>query len=139
MFYIVLVGECLYCVWRTRLGLRHMEICGLLGLGDLEPSKNTPTIKVVLAVQGKIPVFFDGGVRRGTDIFKALALGAQAVMIGRPIIYGLAAMGEDGVRRVIDMLKNELELTMALSGCCTVKGICRSHVRTEHDRLECRL
>ncbi|CAL5361118.1 unnamed protein product [Camellia sinensis] len=82
---------------------------------------------VVRAVGGKIPVLIDGGVRRGTDIFKALALGAQALMIGRPVLYGLAAKGENGVRRVIEMLKDELELTMALSGCPTVKDITRSH------------
>ncbi|KAI3455649.1 hypothetical protein Pfo_012312 [Paulownia fortunei] len=103
------------------------------------PATITVLEEVVLAVQGKIPVLFDGGVRRVMDIFKALALGAQAVMIGRPVIYGLAAMGEYGVRRVINMLKDELELTMALSGCCTVKDISRSHVRTEQDRLNCRL
>ncbi|GFY97217.1 aldolase-type TIM barrel family protein [Actinidia rufa] len=95
--------------------------------------------KVIHAVGGKIPVLFDGGIRRGTDVFKALALGAQAVMVGRPIIFGLAAKGEHGVRRVIEMLKDELELTMALSGCPTVKDITRSHVSTEHDRLNCRL
>jgi (S)-2-hydroxy-acid oxidase len=55
--------------------------------------------------------------------------------IGRPVIYGLAAKGEYGVRRVIQMLKDELELTMALSGCPSVKDITRSHVRTEHERL----
>ncbi|THG13082.1 hypothetical protein TEA_029728 [Camellia sinensis var. sinensis] len=87
-------------------------------------------LKVVRAVGGKIPVLIDGGVRRGTDIFKALALGAQAVMIGRPVLYGLAAKGENGVRRVIEMLKDELEPTMALSGCLTVKDITRSHERS---------
>ncbi|KAL8458741.1 hypothetical protein ACS0TY_036304 [Phlomoides rotata] len=105
---------------------------------DYAPATITVLEEVVLAVQGKIPVIVDGGVRRGTDIFKALALGAQAVMIGRPVIYGLAAMGEDGVRRVMDMLKNELELTMALSGCCTVKDISRRHVRTQKEKLHCR-
>ncbi|GKF09032.1 peroxisomal (S)-2-hydroxy-acid oxidase GLO4-like protein, partial [Tanacetum coccineum] len=79
--------------------------------------------RVVLAVQGRIPVLFDGGIRRGTDIFKALALGAHAVLIGRPILYGLAAKGEYGVPRVIEMLKDELELTMALSGCSTLNDI----------------
>ncbi|PHT86068.1 Peroxisomal (S)-2-hydroxy-acid oxidase GLO3 [Capsicum annuum] len=91
---------------------------------------------VVLAVQGKVPVFFDGGVRRGTDIFKALALGAKAVLIGRSVVYGLAAKGERGVKQVIQMLKNKLELTMALSGCCTVDDITRSHVKTEKE-MEC--
>lgn len=61
------------------------------------------------------------------------------MQIGRPILYGLAAKGEYGVRRVIEMLKAELELTMALSGCPTLKDITRSHVRTEQDRLNCRL
>ncbi|KAB2007885.1 hypothetical protein ES319_D10G061700v1 [Gossypium barbadense] len=97
-----------------------------------------PTIsvleEVVHAVGGKVPVFLDVGVRQGTDIFKAMALGAQAVLVGRPVLYGLAAKGENGVRRVLEMLKEELELTMALSGCSNVKEITRSHVRTKHDR-----
>ncbi|XP_059639736.1 peroxisomal (S)-2-hydroxyacid oxidase GLO3-like isoform X2 [Cornus florida] len=95
--------------------------------------------KVVHAVGGKVPVLFDGGVRRGTDIFKALALGAQAVLVGRPVLYGLAAMGEHGVRRVIEMLKDELELTMALSGCPTLKAITRKHVRTQRELMQCKL
>jgi (S)-2-hydroxy-acid oxidase len=106
---------------------------------DYSPATITVLEEVVRAVGGKIPVLIDGGVRRGTDIFKALALGAQAVMIGRPILYGLAAKGECGVRRVIEMLKDELELTMALSGCPTLKDITRSHVRTDQDRFNCRL
>uniref|UniRef100_A0A5B7AE10 (S)-2-hydroxy-acid oxidase n=1 Tax=Davidia involucrata TaxID=16924 RepID=A0A5B7AE10_DAVIN len=106
---------------------------------DYAPASITALEEVIHAVGGKIPVLFDGGVRRGTDIFKALALGAQAVLVGRPVIYGLAAKGEYGVRRVIEMLKDELELTMALSGCPTVKDITKSHVRTEQDRLQCRL
>ncbi|KAI5068306.1 hypothetical protein GOP47_0016651 [Adiantum capillus-veneris] len=86
--------------------------------------------EVVNAVQGKIPVFLDGGVRRGTDIFKALALGAEAVLIGRPVLYGLTADGERGVKNVLQMLSDELELAMSLSGCCSVKDIKRSHVQT---------
>ncbi|TYJ13587.1 hypothetical protein E1A91_A10G061800v1 [Gossypium mustelinum] len=65
---------------------------------------------------------------------EALALGAQAVLVGRAVVYGLAAKGEKGVNRVLEMLKEELELTMALSGCCSVKEISRSHVRTKHDQ-----
>ncbi|CAL8996594.1 unnamed protein product [Prunus brigantina] len=96
----------------------------------------TPTTISVLeeevdVVGGKVPVLLDGGVRRGTDVFNALALGAQAVLVGRPVIYGLAANGEHGVRRVIEMLKDEFELTMALCGCPGVMDINRSHVRTE--------
>ncbi|XP_020522293.1 peroxisomal (S)-2-hydroxy-acid oxidase GLO4 [Amborella trichopoda] len=89
--------------------------------------------QVVQAVGGKIPVLLDGGIRRGTDIFKALALGAQAVLIGRPVVYGLAANGESGVNKVMKMLRDELELTMALAGCCSLKEITRSHVQTEQD------
>ncbi|XVE88589.1 hypothetical protein DITRI_Ditri19aG0081500 [Diplodiscus trichospermus] len=91
--------------------------------------------EVVHAVEGKVEVFLDGGVRRGTDIFKAMALGARAVLVGRPVIYGLAAKGEYGVRRVLEMLKDELELTMSLSGCSSMKEITRGHVRTKHDQL----
>jgi (S)-2-hydroxy-acid oxidase len=57
------------------------------------------------------------------------------LQVGRPVVYGLAAKGEYGVKRVIEMLKDELELTMALSGCSSVKDITRSHIRTEHERL----
>ncbi|KAM3267842.1 peroxisomal (S)-2-hydroxyacid oxidase GLO4 [Capsicum chacoense] len=103
---------------------------------DYAPATISVLEEVVLAVQGKVPVFFDGGVRRGTDIFKALALGAKAVLIGRSVVYGLAAKGEHGVKQVIQMLKNELELTMALSGCCTVDDITRSRVKTEKE-MEC--
>ena len=58
------------------------------------------------------------------------------MQIGRPVVYGLAAKGEDGVRKVIEMLKNELELTMAISGCPTIDDITRNHVRTVSDRLK---
>ncbi|XP_076881190.1 peroxisomal (S)-2-hydroxyacid oxidase GLO4-like [Bidens hawaiensis] len=106
---------------------------------DYAPDTIDTLEEVVLAVQGRMPVLFDGGVRRGTDVFKALALGAQAVMIGRPVVYGLAAKGEYGVKRVIEMLKDELELTMALSGCPTLNDITRNHVRTQSDIRHCRL
>ncbi|KAF3451996.1 hypothetical protein FNV43_RR08092 [Rhamnella rubrinervis] len=102
---------------------------------DYSPATISVLEEVVHAVGGKVPVLFDGGVRRGTDVFKALALGAKAVLVGRPIIYGLAAMGEYGVRRVLEMLKDELELAMALSGCPSVQHITRGHVRTEHEKL----
>ncbi|XP_058079582.1 peroxisomal (S)-2-hydroxyacid oxidase GLO4-like isoform X6 [Magnolia sinica] len=102
---------------------------------DYAPASITVLEEVVDAVAGRVPVLVDGGIRRGTDVFKALALGAQAVMVGRPVIYGLAAKGEYGARRVIEMLRDELELTMALNGCHCVKDITRSYVRTECDRL----
>ncbi|EXC32289.1 Peroxisomal (S)-2-hydroxy-acid oxidase GLO3 [Morus notabilis] len=106
---------------------------------DFSPATVSVLEEVVHAVGGKVPVLFDGGVRRGTDIFKALALGAQAVLVGRPVVYGLAAMGQNGVRSVIEMLKNELELTMALSGCPTLKDITRSHVRTVNESFHSKL
>ncbi|KAJ0515083.1 putative (S)-2-hydroxy-acid oxidase [Helianthus annuus] len=107
---------------------------------DYLPATIDALEEVVLTVQGRIPVLFDGGIRRGTDVFKALALGAQAVMVGRPIVFGLAAKGEYGVKRVIEMLKDELELTMALSGCPTLNDITRNHVRTQiDDDRHCRL
>ena len=74
---------------------------------------------IVDAVQGKVPVLLDGGVRRGTDVLIALALGAAAVGVGRPVLWGLAVDGENGVGRVLDILQSELELAMALCGCAT--------------------
>ena len=68
--------------------------------------------EVVNAVRGRVPVFIDSGVRRGTDIFKALALGADAVGIGRPYVWGLGAFGEDGVGKVIDLILAELRIAM---------------------------
>ncbi|KAL8223600.1 hypothetical protein R6Q57_019075 [Mikania cordata] len=106
---------------------------------DYVPATIAVLEEVVAAVEGRIPVLFDGGIRRGTDVFKALALGARAVMVGRPIIYGLAAKGKYGVRRVIEMLKDELELTMALAGCPTLNDITRKHVKTQTDNQHCRL
>ncbi|MEA2293891.1 MAG: lactate 2-monooxygenase [Solirubrobacteraceae bacterium] len=75
------------------------------------------------AVDGRIPVLLDGGVRGGSDVFKALALGARAVMIGRPYAYGLAIAGEDGVREVLRNLAADFDLTMGLSGCRAVGEI----------------
>ena len=74
----------------------------------------------------RVPVLVDGGIRRGTDIVKALALGAQAVLIGRPYVFGLAVGGALGVTRVIDILRNELELAMKLCGVRSVETIDQS-------------
>lgn len=79
--------------------------------------------EVIDAVQGTIPVFLDGGVRRGTDILKALALGATAVGIGKPLFFALAVDGELGVHNVLKMLQTELESVMALTGCPTIADI----------------
>jgi len=72
------------------------------------------------AVAGRVPVLVDGGVRRGTDVLRALALGAQAVCVGRPVLWGLASGGEQGVARVLEILRHELDVTLALSGCAGV-------------------
>lgn len=79
--------------------------------------------EVAQAVRGRIPVLVDGGFRRGTDVYKALALGATAVGVGRPYIWGLAAFGRAGVERVLDILNNELRLAMVGCGARTVKEI----------------
>ena len=85
--------------------------------------------EIVEAVAGRVPVLVDGGVRRGTDVLKALALGANAVLIGRPYVWGLAAEGEAGVRNVIRMLQEEFRLAMALCGCRSVGEINRALIR----------
>jgi isopentenyl diphosphate isomerase/L-lactate dehydrogenase-like FMN-dependent dehydrogenase len=85
--------------------------------------------EIVEAVAGRCEVYFDGGIRRGTDILKALALGARAVLIGRPVLWGLAANGSDGAYHVLELLRKELELAMALSGRPTLASIDRSLVK----------
>jgi len=72
--------------------------------------------EVAAAVKGRIPVLMDGGIRRGTDVLKAIALGATAVLIGRPYVWGLAAFGQVGVQRVVELLQAEFKLSMALAG-----------------------
>jgi isopentenyl diphosphate isomerase/L-lactate dehydrogenase-like FMN-dependent dehydrogenase len=84
--------------------------------------------EVVDAVDGRIEVFFDGGIRRGTDVLKALALGARAVLIGRAMIWGLAVDGEAGVVHVLSLLRDEIQLGLALLGCCSPADVTRAHV-----------
>jgi 4-hydroxymandelate oxidase len=79
--------------------------------------------EIVAAVGDKTEVLLDGGIRRGTDILKALALGAKAVLLGRPILWGLAVAGEAGVSHVIELLRDELDIAIALSGCATLQDI----------------
>jgi isopentenyl diphosphate isomerase/L-lactate dehydrogenase-like FMN-dependent dehydrogenase len=85
--------------------------------------------EIVDAVAGRCEVYLDGGIRRGTDILKALALGARAVLVGRPILWGLAVDGAHGVQRVLEMLHTELERAMALAGCPTLASINRTLVK----------
>lgn len=84
--------------------------------------------EVVQAVKGRIPVFMDGGVRHGSDVYKALALGATAVGIGRPYIWGLSSNGQAGVERVIDILRAELTLTLQQMGTPTIRDITSARV-----------
>ena len=81
---------------------------------------------IVDRVAGRVPVLFDSGIRRGTDILKALAFGASAVLIGRPYIYGLAVAGAEGVRDVVGILRSELEAAMAMTGRTRLEEIDRS-------------
>ena len=86
--------------------------------------------EVVAEVGNRIPVFVDGGFRRGTDVFKALALGARAVGIGRPLLWGLGAFGQPGVDRVLEILQGELKLAMGNCGTQTVADITRAYIAT---------
>ncbi len=85
--------------------------------------------EVVEAVAGRCEVYMDGGIRRGTDVLKALALGARAVLIGRPALWGLAVGGSEGVHQILEMLRIELELSMVLAGRPTIASIDRSLVK----------
>ena len=95
---------------------------------DGAPASIDALPEVVDAVAGRVEVLMDGGVRRGTDVLKALAFGARAVCIGRPYLWGLAAAGEDGVRDVLRILRDELSLAMALSGRPSIASIDRTLV-----------
>jgi isopentenyl diphosphate isomerase/L-lactate dehydrogenase-like FMN-dependent dehydrogenase len=80
------------------------------------------------AVAGRGEVLLDGGVRRGTDVLKAVALGAKACMIGRPYMYGLAAKGRAGVAQALDLLRNEIDLALVLSGNTKLSALDRSSI-----------
>jgi L-lactate dehydrogenase (cytochrome) len=82
------------------------------------------------AVAGRAEVLLDGGVRRGTDVFKALALGAKACMIGRPYMYGLASKGRAGVDQALSLLKNEIDLALVLSGNTKLAALDRSAIHS---------
>jgi len=98
------------------------QVDGAIGTMDALPA-------IVEAVGGRIPIVLDSGVRSGADVFRALALGAAAVGLGRPYVWGLAAGGEDGVREVIRNLRADFDLTMGLAGCASVREIGRESVQ----------
>ncbi|MFA6212820.1 MAG: alpha-hydroxy acid oxidase [Candidatus Obscuribacterales bacterium] len=118
-------------VLRPDDALRAIE-CGVKGIivsnhGGRQVDTTISTIEalpsVVAAVESKVEVLLDGGIRRGTDVLKALALGAKAVMIGRPVLWGLALSGESGVETVLNLLKSEFDLAMGLCGCANLTEI----------------
>lgn len=90
---------------------------------DTAPATIDVLPEIIETVQNKIDVLVDGGIRRGTDILKALALGAKAVLIGRPILWGLAVNGQEGVEDVLQILHDELDLAMALAGAPNIEAI----------------
>ena len=88
--------------------------------------------EVAAAVAGRAPVLVDGGIRDGADVLRALALGADAVLVGRPYAWGLAAAGEAGVRRVIDAFAQDLSRVLALAGCPAIADVSQAHLRRAH-------
>lgn len=107
-------------VWVSNHGGRQLDTC---------PTTIDALGPIVTAVGGRAEVILDGGVRRGSDIVKALALGAQAVALGRAYLWGLAAGGEAGVTRALTILEDELTRTMALIGAASIKAISRRHLQ----------
>ena len=101
-----------------RAALRRRRPAGVKPCGRSEESMRSSieVPEVIEAVGGKVPIMVDSGFRRGSDIFKALALGADAVGVGGPYVWGLAAFGQEGVERVLDILRAELEITMRSVG-----------------------
>ncbi len=96
---------------------------------DTSPATIEVLEEISQAVAGQLDVFVDGGIRRGTDVVKALALGARAVLVGRPVLWGLAAQGAVGVERILSLFREELDLAMALCGTPTLADITRDLVR----------
>ena len=98
---------------------------------DTLPASACLLPRVASAVGGDAALLVDGGIRRGTDVFKALALGADAVLIGRPCLYGLAHAGARGAAHVLRLLRDEFEMTMALCGCSTPQDIRAEHLQPQ--------
>ena len=90
---------------------------------DTAPATIDVLPQIAEAVDGRLPIIVDGGIRRGTDVIKALARGAQAVAIGRPVLWGLGAGGQSGVEHVLEILRSEIDSGMALCGCSSVDEI----------------
>jgi lactate oxidase/4-hydroxymandelate oxidase len=84
--------------------------------------------RIADAVRGRVPIVYDSGIRRGTDIFRALALGADVVACGRPVLYGLALGGHLGAQSVLEYLRNDLSIVMQLAGTPNIKSITRDYI-----------
>ncbi|KAL0022457.1 hypothetical protein WJX79_003021 [Trebouxia sp. C0005] len=95
---------------------------------DHSPAPLDMVASVRRAIGTRVPLLMDGGIRRGTDVLKALALGADAVLLGRPVMFGLALDGQKGVERILELLKRELELAMVLAGCSSLQDISKDLV-----------
>lgn len=108
-------------IWVSNHGARQV---------DTAPATIEVLPDIVRAVAGQAEVYLDGGVLRGTDVFKALALGAKAVFLGRPVLWGLAHSGEEGVAHVLKLINDELVLAMRLTGCTKLEDIKPSFLRT---------
>lgn len=96
---------------------------------DTQPATIDVLPEIAAAVEGRVPLLLDSGIRRGTDVFKALALGASAVLVGRAFMFGLACAGAVGVSHVVRLLRAELEIAMALTGCADLRAIDSNCVR----------
>ena len=97
---------------------------------DSAPSSISVLPEIVDAVNGRCEVLFDGGVQSGQDVLKALALGARCCLIGRSFLYGLAALGEQGVVAALDIIRSELQASLALAGINDVKRVGRNVLRS---------
>jgi isopentenyl diphosphate isomerase/L-lactate dehydrogenase-like FMN-dependent dehydrogenase len=134
-----------YCVWSEGLTIQEIIAEQRRRSGPANPAERLATEtsratiealpEVVAEVGNRIPVFIDGGIRRGTDAFKALALGAKAIGIGRPYLWGLGAFGQAGVDRVIEIPQGELKLAMGNCGTQTVSDINRAYVATPNWKI----
>jgi len=108
-------------IWVSNHGARQL---------DTTPATIEVLPEIVKAVAGKVEVYIDGGIVRGTDVLKAVALGARAVFVGRPVVWGLAHSGEEGVFNVVKMLNDEFVMAMKLAGCVRISDVKPSLVRT---------
>jgi L-lactate dehydrogenase (cytochrome) len=116
----------------VKMGMQAMVVSNNGGRqldGALSTAASLPA--VAGAVKGDAEIIFDGGIRSGQDVLRALALGANACMIGRAYVYGLGAGGESGVAKAIEIIRNELDVTMALTGTASIEAVGR-HLIADH-------